>query len=344
MPSKGYQAVHHLRHRTIDQRGGQDKHNDGLNRAPGTMAATVDSYTRHLETLSLSARTFNGRRDELRLFLQWAQERTLTRPEQITRSILEAYQRHLFHYRKKNGKPLSITTQRGRLNAIRYYFGYLVRERHIDANPASDLILPRRSIRLPPEPLTIPEIEALIAAPDISDPLGIRDRAILELFYTTGIRRTELARLQITDLQPDAGILFVRQGKGRKDRVVPVGNRALHWLAHYLDRCRPSLTQHPDQHSLFLTAYGEPFNPDVLGRLVVGYMRQAGITRFGACHLLRHSCATHMLEGGADIRYVQELLGHAKLDTTAIYTHVSITALKAVHARCHPAEKPRSQA
>lgn len=328
-----------LRHRSVKERGGQDRHDDGLDRSPGTMAATVDAYTTYLSVLKLKARTFNGRRDTLRLFLVWCQERGLLHPEQITRSILESYQRHLHYYRKKNGKRLSVRTQRDRLGSLKQYFSWLCRQRLLEANPASELVLPRPVKRLPPEPLSVTEVAALISAPTVADPLGLRDRAILELFYTTGIRRSEMCRLHLSDLQRERGILSVRQGKGGKDRVVPVGARALHWLERYLEEVRPLLAIDVAQNALFITGYGGAFNPDVLGRKVIGYLRKAGIERTGACHLLRHSCATHMLEGGADIRYIQQLLGHSKLETTAIYTHVSITELRAVHARCHPAER-----
>jgi integrase/recombinase XerD len=165
---------------------------------------------------------------------------------------------------------------------------------------------------------------------------------MLETFYSTGIRRAELARLELSDLNLEKQVMRVR-GKGRKERMVPVGTRALHWLGRYLDEVRPLLTQKPDEQALFLTGYGDAFNPEVLGRKVSRYIQQADIGRTGGPHLLRHTCATHMHDNGAGIRHVQQLLGHAKLETTAIYTHVSILELKAVHARCHPAEKKKTE-
>jgi len=174
--------------------------------------------------------------------------------------------------------------------------------------------------------------------PDITDPLGIRDRAILELFYSTGIRRMEMTNLETADLNREKKLLAIRQGKGHKDRVVPVGTRALQWVEKYLEDVRSLLVLDQDVQALFLSGYGEGFNPDVLGRKIVQYIKKADIGRTGGAHLLRHTCATHMLEGGADIRYIQQLLGHEKLETTAIYTEVSIIQLQAVHGRCHPAE------
>jgi len=220
------------------------------------------------------------------------------------------------------------------------FFKQLCKGNHLVANPASELELPRQEKRLPREALGLHQVEAVISIPDISDSLGQRDRAILELFYSAGLRRSELAKLEIHDLNRERRTLQIRQGKGHKDRVVPVGSRALAWLERYLDEVRPRLLVDHGQQSLFLTSYGEPFNPDVLSRKVSKFIKAAEIGRPGSCHLMRATCATHLLEGGADIRFIQQLLGHEKLETTAIYTQVSIEQLKAVHARCHPAENP----
>ena len=176
--------------------------------------------------------------------------------------------------------------------------------------------------------------------PNIADLLGLRDRAILELFYSSGLRRTEMARLQLGDLSRERRTLFIHKGKGAKDRVVPVGQRAMSWLVKYLDDARPLLVIDEREQALFVTSYGDAFHPNSMGNLVTHYLRLANPKRAkGSCHLLRHTCATHMLEGGADIRYIQQLLGHEKLDTTAIYTRVSIKQLQAVHAHTHPAER-----
>jgi integrase/recombinase XerD len=176
-----------------------------------------------------------------------------------------------------------------------------------------------------------------LAVPNVLDPLGVRDRAMLEVFYSTGMRRTELCRLELPDFNAERRTLHIRQGKGKKDRMVPVGERAVAWLGRYLREARPRLCLDTRTQTLFLTGYGDAFNPDVISRRVTEWMQKAGIAKKGSCHLLRHTCATHMLEGGADIRYIQQLLGHEKLDTTAIYTEVSIKQLQEVHARCHPA-------
>jgi len=326
-----------MRKRSEDKRGGQDKPDDGFDRRGPTIAANVDRYLDWLRFHNRTPMAVNGRWAELKPFLAWSEERGLFDPEQITRSILESYQRYLWRYRKKNGKPLGTSTQRGRLGGVKRFFSWLTKQRIIEANPASELELPRFEKRLPMDTPSISEIETILAVPEINDALGIRDRAILELFYSTGMRRGELVGMQVADLDREKHIARVH-GKGNKDRVVPVGTRALQWVEKYLDDVRPLLLINADEQALFLTGYGHGFNPDVLGRKVIRYIRDSGTGHIGGCHLFRHACATHMLEGGADIRYIQQLLGHENLETTSIYTRVSITQLRDVHARCHPAE------
>jgi integrase/recombinase XerD len=320
-------------------RGGKEKPDDGLTRREGTMAALSDEYRERLRILNRTEAALKTMEGALRPFLTWAEERDLLYPSQITRTILESYQRWLWSYRKKNGKPLGIGTQRSRLQWVMQFFAWLCRQRLLEANPASELELPKSEKRLPIEALTVSEIEAVLSQPDIGDPLGIRDRAMLELFYSTAIRRIEMVNLEVSDLSRERRLLRIRRGKGHKDRVVPVGLRSLRWVEKYLDDVRPMLLVDTGQPSLFISGYGGPFNKDFLSRKVMSYFQKAGIGRRGGPHLLRHTCATHLLEGGADIRYIQQLLGHEKLETTAIYTEVSITRLQEVHERCHPAEK-----
>jgi integrase/recombinase XerD len=340
----GYNASKRLRERARNKRGGNTA-KELPQGAPGTLAHYAAAYLQNLAVKNYSERTIEGRRDGLKVFLHWIKERSLTESNSITKLHLESYQRYLWRWKKANGKPLGISTQRSRLGTIKDYFAYLTKYNHIPANPASELELPRQEKRLPQQALTLTEIKSVLNVPDISDPLGIRDRTILELFYSTGIRRSELTNLEITDLNQERQILQVLKGKGNKDRIVPISKRTLHWLTKYLDQVRPKLLLNPYEKAFFVTSYGEKFNPDVISRMVSKFIKQADIGKPGSCHILRHSCATHMLEGGADIRFIQQLLGHEKLETTAIYTHVSIEQLKAVHSKTHPAgtDKKRLQ-
>jgi len=279
----------------------------------------------------------------LRLFGEWALDRGMMRPEQVSLRVLERYQRALFHQRKVNGEPLSFKTQELRLSHIRALYKYLVRQHVIAFSPASELLLPRSPPRLPTDTFSIAEMEQILRTPDLSTPLGLRDRALLEVFYSTGMRRTELALLDLYDLDLERRWVVIRKGKGGKGRVVPIGDRALAWVAKYVEEARPQIVQYEDEWALFVSAKtGQRFRPDALGHLVRRILTLSGVRhRKGACHLFRHTMATHMLEGGADLRYIQEMLGHAKIDTTQIYTKVSIERLREVHASAHPASLER---
>ena len=222
------------------------------------------------------------------------------------------------------------------LNRLKHWFSWLTRANVLLHNPASELEMPRSEARLPSVGLSHAQMKRLLSVPKTSDPLGVRDRAMLELFYSCGLRRSELCRLECSHYNGERRTLLVRQGKGKKDRMLPIGETAMAWLEKYLSEVRERLCIDTRTQTLFLTCYGGAFNPDVVSRMMSSWMKEAGLQGLGSCHVLRHTCATHMLEGGANIRYIQQLLGHASLETTSIYTQVSIRALQEVHARCHP--------
>jgi integrase/recombinase XerD len=275
----------------------------------------------------------------LRRFIRWCEERSIDRPQDVTRPILDRYRRHLYHYRKENGEPLSFATQQQRLLPLRAFFKWLAKENYILSNPASELELPRVHRRLPAHILSRDEVEQVLRLAILhGDEKGVRDRAILETLYSSGIRRGELVNLKLYDVDLKSGSLFIREGKGKKDRYVPLGSRAIHWIRRYVEEVRPELVIEPDQGYLFLHEFGEPFEKNRLSDLVKKYLRAAGVDA-GSCHLFRHAMATQMLENGADIRFIQAILGHAQLTTTEIYTHVTIAKLKEVHALTHPAER-----
>jgi integrase/recombinase XerD len=246
--------------------------------------------------------TTAARAEHLRRFIRWCAERDLDRPQDVTRPILERYRRYLYHYRKESGEPLSFATQQQRLLPLRAFFKWLARENLILWNPASELELPRVHRRLPAHILSRDDVERVLAQTNVHGELGLRDRAILETLYSTGLRRGELANLKLYDLDLRNGSLFVREGKGKKDRYVPLGQRAIEALRRYLDDVRPALVVEPDDGSVFLHEFGEPFEKNRLSDLVKRYLLAAGIDKPGACHLFRHAMATQMLENGADIR------------------------------------------
>jgi integrase/recombinase XerD len=317
--------------------------------APQTpMEALLNKHLESLLVKQYSEQTVETRRTQLTFFVQWLRERGIEEPVDVTRPMLERYQRYLFHYRKKNGEPMSFRTQHARLVPLRVWFRWMTRQNYILHNPASELELPRQGYHLPKHVLNLQEIEQVLLQPNIADPIGLRDRAMLETMYSTGIRRMEVVGLKLFDLDFDGGTVQVRQGKGRKDRVVPIGDRAVAWVQKYLNEARPQLVSEPDDCTVFLTNAGEEISLHHVSALVCNYVDKANIGKTGSSHLLRHTMATLMLEGGADIRFIQQMLGHASLATTELYTHVSIRMLKQVHAATHPAahlekKKPSSQ-
>ena len=189
------------------------------------------------------------------------------------------------------------------------------------------LLLPRRPQHLPRAVLSAAEVEAVLVQSDLATPLGVRDRALLEVLYSAGIRRLELIHLTLQDVDPLRGVCFVREGKGQKDRVVPIGQRALDWIERYLTTARLRLVVPPDDGVLFLTVRGRPLATNRLSELVHRYVAAAGFPTKGSCHVFRHTLATLLLQGGADVRHIQAILGHADLRTTARYTHVVIDEL-----------------
>ena len=306
------------------------------------MGRLAERFFDWMRVKNYSERTVQNRRQYLSYFIAWAADRGLTRPNEITKPILERYQRHLYHHRKKDGRPLSFRSQHSRLVPVRAYFKWLARANHILYNPASELELPKLEHRLPRYVLTQAEAERVIAEPDLNDMLGVRDRAILEVLYSTGMRRMELVGLELYSVDVERGTVMIRQGKGKKDRMVPIGERALSWIEKYVREVRPKLAMEPDDGVLFLTDDGAPITPDRLTHMVRAYVDAADIGKHGSCHLFRHTMATLMLEGGADVRFIQAMLGHARLDTTQIYTQVSIRKLKEIHSMTHPARMQRT--
>jgi integrase/recombinase XerD len=303
---------------------------------PESLYNHMRRFLAHMEEKHYSPETVITRERHLRFFLIWCEERGLARPGEITRSLLERYQRHLFHYRKANGEPLAVPTQHLRLIPIGLWFKWMAKQGHIPVNPASEMELPKLGLRLPKAILTAREAEAVIAVPDTRNTIGLRDRAILETFYSTGIRRAELIHLHLHEVDAERGCVLIREGKGGKDRVIPIGERALAWIGAYCEKARPRLVKGLDDGTLFLTNRGGPFSKVRLTGMMLEYVNRADVGKKGSCHLFRHTMATLLLEGGMDIRYIQAMLGHAELNTTQIYTLVSVGKLKAVHTATHP--------
>jgi integrase/recombinase XerD len=300
----------------------------------------VDASEDHLAWLlahGYSPATARTRRFVLANLCSYLAELGVTEVAEVSFAALESYQRNQFHHRKADGAPLSFRTQSHRLVVVKLLCSWLVRQGHLGFDPAAGIELPRVERRLPEATLSADEADAVLAGPDVATPLGLRDRAVLEGLYSSALRRSELIGLRVADVDRQRGTVFVRQGKGAKDRYVPIGERAVAWVRRYVDEVRPRLVKYPDSGVLFVSAGGERLCADWLTRTVRAYVKAGAPTKKGSCHLFRHSAATLMLEGGADVRYVAEYLGHENLESTKIYTRVSVEKLRAVHRATHPA-------
>ncbi|HKH83443.1 MAG TPA: site-specific tyrosine recombinase XerD [Gemmatimonadales bacterium] len=277
----------------------------------GHSANTVESYLRDLRRMGEFA-TVRGVRD----------------PARLTRAHLRDF---VYQLKDLGLSPASI---RRSVSAIRTYYGFLIGEGRIADDPSDRLESPRRG-RVLPDTLSVQEVEALLGSPGLEQPLAWRDRALLELAYGAGLRVSELCGLSLTDLLLSENLVRIF-GKGGKERLVPIGRSVIGAASVYLHQMRPTLDRGRSKSRVFLNARGEPLSRVGAWGIVKRATERAGITKRVTPHTLRHSFATHLLEGGADLRAVQEMLGHADLSTTQIYTHVDREYLRSVHKQFHP--------
>lgn len=293
------------------------------------MAFFLELYRDHLALeKGLSARTLEAYLSDVRAFTRYAAASGVDGAARVDGALLRGYLRGL------HARALRTATLARKLSALRGYFRFLEGDGLVPADPTAEIDLPRRGRRLPAV-LSVAEIERLLGAVDGRRPLGLRDRALLELLYATGVRVSELVGIALEDLDARQGLLIVR-GKGDRERVVPVGRRALAAVGRYLREERPLLNRGRGLRALFLNRRGRPLSRMGAWKLVRGYARRAGVARPIGPHTFRHSFATHLLEGGADLRAVQEMLGHADISTTQVYTHLDRRYLKQVHRTFHP--------
>jgi len=264
--------------------------------------------------------------------------------QEVDEAHLIAYANSLREHRTREGRPLKPTSLAVHLSVMRRFFFFLNRRNFILRNPAASFRVPRCR-RFPGKSvLTVKQASCLMEAPRATTAKGIRDRAILELFYGTGIRLSECQRLDVSDADLSSEILLVRAGKGAKDRFIPIPRSAHRALNRYLEESRPALLQNPAEMALFLSLDGRRLCKSSYEWLVRGYGRKAGLQKPLHPHLLRHSYATHLLWGGADIRYIQELLGHQSIQTTSLYLQVGDTELRNVLLQGHPRQRRRRRA
>jgi integrase/recombinase XerD len=301
------------------------------------LARLLKLYQDHLQVRH-AARTVSAYMADVRVFLGWIEEKGVELTDVRTQDLL-AYQTDLYAARKKNGRPYSTSIQVNRITAVKSFFRFLYKRGFMLHDPAAAVEYPRSELRLPRAILTRQEARKLVEAPDARSPAGLRDRAILETFYATGIRVGELKKLTLQDVDTEERVLRVVMGKGGKDRNVPLTRAAAAAIEHYLLEARSKLPGARRSALLFLAPRGGVLHASTANDIVHAWAKQAGVKRVVTCHTFRHSVATHLLKGGADIRHIQALLGHASLQATERYTHVEVSDLMEVIRRAHPRGK-----
>lgn len=305
------------------------------------LSSLAAEYLQALQVRNLSERTILGRRFMLKKFFDFLTGRGITHTDGITREVIADYQTELYYVVNLRGRPNCAGYQNGRMSAVKGFTRFLKERDYIVRDPARDIPCAKRPQRLPRGILTPSEARKIINTPDTKCAIGYRDHTIMEVLYTTGIRKDELNKLTLSDVDYHDGFLRINNGKGNKDRVVPLGRIACRYLENYIKSVRPEFIRDPYNHHLFLSTRGNRLSKNVVWELVKKYAQKAKLKKTVSPHTFRHSCATAMLRNRADIRAVQELLGHESLESTQIYTHISINDLKETHKRCHPREQEK---
>jgi len=295
----------------------------------------IVKYVEYLKMHGYTARTQESYQDSLKLFQRYLETENILKIHEITRKVILNYQMYLM-----NRPPvLSIDTQRQNLMILRGFMKYLVKTDQLLFNPASELELPRRRKRLPQGIMSVKEVRKLLNQPDTNDRLGLRDRAMLEVLYSTAVRNQELRNLRLKNVDLKEQTIRIVGGKGGKDRLLPLGKKASEYLEQYIQNIRPTLIKSEEEQILFLGYRKTPLSRNTVSNMVRGYAEKVGIKKHITTHSLRHSCATHMLKNRASLRHIQELLGHSSLETTQKYTRIEITDLKQAHRKYHPLER-----
>lgn len=302
-----------------------------------TFNLSIAKFQEYMKAQDFSGRTIKDYSIQLNFFIKFLESSQINHLNQITKEVISNYQLSLL----TQDKPLSLETQYARLVPVKSFFRYLAKTNQVLYDPASDLELPRRKKNLPKDIMTKKEVFRLLNQPNPDTLLGLRDKAILELLYSTGIRNQELRQLTIYDVDTTNCDLRVNQGKGRKDRVIPLGEIAANYVEEYIKYSRPKLLSRQETNTLFLTKHGKAINHSNLIWLIKKYVKCAKIQKHITPHSLRHTCATHLLKNKASLRHIQELLGHASIETTQVYTQLDLTDLKKAHKLYHPRERDK---
>lgn len=284
---------------------------------------------------ALSENTISNYSYDIKYFINYlTDERKLSDIQNVDEETVEKYVFFLRNQKNKNGEYYSVKSINRYISTLKSFFKFLLSERVISKNP-SEIIESPKTARNLPQVLSVREIDSMLSKTDNSDVLGLRDRAIMEVMYASGLRVSEVTSLVISNILTGEGILRIF-GKGSKERIVPIGSSALQYLGKYIEKSRPYLKKPYSDDTVFLNHRGRKMSRMAVWNIISKYAKTAGIKKSIHPHTLRHSFATHLLEGGADIRIIQEMLGHSDISTTQIYTHVDREYLIEVHKTYHP--------
>lgn len=320
-------------------RGGGGAKNGGCIPAI-TAARLLSEFEKYIRGRGFADTTVENEARNVRWFCEWLADEGIASPLEASRQEIMRWAQSLLELPKRRGEgTISTSTQSMHILAVRTFYQFLVRVGYLMADPAAHLPIPRCRKRLPRDVPTEAEIQRILALPDAKTALGYRDRSMLELFYGSGIRSSELRNLRIEDLNLKEELVAVREGKGKKDRVVPMGPAAAEYVAGYIRNIRPLLAKNPREKTVFLSVNGRRLGTVALKMIFDRYLAKAKLQKHITPHSLRHACASHMVRNGADIRYVQEMLGHESLETTQIYVRLEATDLSEAHRKFHPRER-----
>lgn len=293
------------------------------------MEEFIDMFLNYLSVeRGLSKNTIISYREDLDSYLGFIKNNHITVLSKTTKENISSYMQ------KQKDKGISPNSIARRLAAIKSFYRFLLRERILQNDPSSLIDAPKLWKKIP-DTLSLNEVESLLNQPNLKNKQGLRDKAILETLYATGMRVSEAANLKLEDVNLEIGFLKC-VGKGNKERIIPLGQKAIASISKYLEKSRPALLGKKQSENIFISRLGEKISRQSLWKIIKKYAKEAGIKKPIKPHILRHSFATHMLERGADLRSVQEMLGHANISTTQIYTHINKDRLKSIHRMFHP--------
>ena len=296
-------------------------------------------FTEHLKVLNRSTATINAYTGHIKTFLN---QLTSDSFKSINSSDMETYIASLYAYTKEDGTQYSISTICLKIRSLKRFFEFLEQSNSIFINPMESIREPRQHKTIPPDILTKAEITKLLDQPNLGTKTGIRNRTVLELFYSTGIRLQELCSLTIYDIDLQGKMVRINQGKGRKDRVIPMGKHVIRFLREYISKIRPSFTQkNRKSRILFMNHHGKPLSKQVVYLMIRKYVTKSKKKKKITAHSLRHTFASALVKNGADVVAVQKMLGHANLKTTQGYIRRLGTDLKKIHAKSHPRERDK---